>query len=45
MKMKEIGYINILKVSNKIKGKIILWRNKDEIKKRMINRCIITIVV
>ena len=45
MKMKEIEYINILKVNDKIKEKVRLWRNKDEIRKRMINQHVITIVV
>lgn len=42
MKMKEIKYINILKVNDEIKEKVRHWRNKDEIRKRMINQHIIT---
>jgi len=42
MIMKEIECINILKVNNKIKEKVRLWRNKDEIRKLMINQHIIT---
>ena len=40
--MKEIKYINILKVNDKIQEKVRQWRNKEEIRKYMLSQHIIT---
>jgi len=40
--MKEIKFENILRVNDKIKEKIRQWRNKEEIRKYMLNQHIIT---
>ncbi len=40
--MKEIKFENILKVNDEIKEKVRQWRNKEEIRKHMLNQHIIT---
>jgi len=40
--MKEIKFENILKVNDEIKEKVRQWRNKEEIRKYMLNQHIIT---
>jgi len=40
--MKEIKFVNILKVNDKIKEKVKQWRNKEEIRKHMLSQHIIT---
>lgn len=40
--MKEIKYINILKVNDKIQERVRQWRNKEEIRKYMLSQHIIT---
>lgn len=40
--MKEIKFVNILRVSDAIIEKVRQWRNKEEIRKNMLNQNIIT---
>jgi len=40
--MKEIKFENILKVNDEIKERVRQWRNKEEIRKYMLNQYIIT---
>jgi len=40
--MKEIKYINILKVNDEIKEKVRQWRNKEKIRRYMLSQHIIT---
>ena len=40
--MRDIKFVNILKVNDEIKEKVRQWRNKEEIRKYMLNQHIIT---
>lgn len=40
--MKKLSFVNILKLNADIQEKVRLWRNKEDIKKYMINQHIIT---